>query len=297
MSQTEIAGIEKLRTGILIEIIIPILLLIVSIVYAGLIFTFTVSIPISSTTHPSPPVNRTIFPPITFIIIFIILILITAIIGLIGLLRIRAGFDVLSGMGKDVSIGKTGTTLSLVGLIVTIIGAISLIVIVGLFIIVAGVILDLVGGILIGTGIYKIGEIYNESTTKIGGILSAIPLYILPFIGYIISYVGLGNIKQRLTQPAYTQPIVYQLGQGTLDRNGYAKFQLYSSTNATIVSAIIEGTNIQTSVAIPLQPGNNAIVIYFGNVSSLTLGGIYTINLTINIMGNIQNVKVVIAYQ
>ena len=107
-------------------------------------------------------------------------------------------------------------------------------------------------------------------------------------------------------QPNYfqTQPIqpsyplqIYQVGQGIIRGNGIAQISLYPSTQATIVSAKIEGTSLSSFNVNPivLQPGQNEI--QFNDVSSLTSGSNYLITLVVNIGGNITEIRVTAVYQ
>ena len=211
-------------------------------------------------------------------------------------------------MGRDVGIGYTGATLYFVALIILVLGVLVMIAspICGLGLLVLGGIIGVVSSILIGVGFYKVGEIYNESTTKIGGILAAIPIGIISFVGYIIVYVGLGKIKPMptiqpqipLSQPSYP-PQIYQVGQGIIRGDGNARVSLYSATQATVLSARIEGTTLASANINPavLQPGQNEITIKFDNVSSLTPGGSYMITIVVNVGGNISEIKANAIYQ
>jgi len=59
----------------------------------------------------------------------------------------------------------------------------------------------LVGGILAGIGFYTLGDKYNESLVNVGGILS---IFLLPFIDYIMNFIGLGKIINRLSLGQHT---------------------------------------------------------------------------------------------
>ena len=252
--------------------------------------------------------------------------------GIVGLLNIRSGFGILKNLGRDVGIGYTGATLYFIALILVVLG-ILLILLGGRVVALIGGIVAIVSDILVGIGFYKLGGIYNEGTTKIGGILVAIPviwgmiLLAIPvlfvsFIGYILVYIGLGKIKPMAmvalpaqpgyapnsinpmctpmppTQPNYP-PQIYQEGQGIIRGNGYAQVSLYSTTQATILSARIEGTTLSSVNINPvvLQPGQNEVTIQFGNVSSLTPSTTYLITLVVNIGENMSEVKATAVYQ
>ena len=305
--QNEFDGINKLRKGTLLLILVPLL------EFIGLIQVFSlVTLALTGAVSAIAGALATL----------IAILIIGAILGIIGLLNIRGGFRILNNFGRDVGIGYTGTTLYFVSLILILIGAILTIVLVGVFIIALGEFLVIIADILIGVGYYKVGEIYNESTTKIGGILAAIPIGIVSFIGLILVYIGLGKIKPGAmilppvqpgyppssinpmgapmpqTQPNYPQQI-YQVGQGIIRGNGYAQISLYSSSQATILSARIEGTTLSSVNVNPvvLQPGQNEVTIQFSYVGSLTPGVNYPITLEVSIGGNMSEIKATAIYQ
>jgi len=170
----ELEGIDKLRKGALI------LILLVPILLASDLLLL-VSIPLSAVVS-----------------------IIGVILGIIGLLNIRGGFRILY-----IEIGHTGATLYFASLVLVFIGAILPIVMAGnimagLDVIILGAILAVISNILIGIGFYRVGGEYNERTTKIGGILAAIP--IIAFIGYIMVYVGLDKIKLTRAEMLGVQP-------------------------------------------------------------------------------------------
>lgn len=175
-------------------------------------------------------------------------------------------------------IGKTGTTLILVGAILLIIPFLDII----------GIILIFVGQILLGIGIYRIGEIYNNSLTKIGGILVAIPLIdITAFIGMIMTYVGVGQIQRefgmRPPLPPSSQIPSQQTGSGVLRGNGTADLNIYLQTQEQVVSAQILGTNYLTGLIVPnmLQPGFNNLTVNFNVPLNLMPNSIYVIRLNL----------------
>ncbi|QIW23943.1 DUF973 family protein [Sulfolobus sp. S-194] len=308
--QTELEGIKSVRSGVLFEIITALL------VGIGIIVLLTSGVLLTGFSGSAVGAASGI---VGTLIGLIVLIIIGVVIGIVGLLRIRSGFNILKAVGRDVGIGGTGVTLLLVGYILMVIGAILSIVFIGIPILFIGAILALVGQILLGIGFYRIGEIYNTGLVKVGGILVVLSIItdLLGFIGYILVYVGLGKIVNNLPistsapmqtyyPPATPMPQlgpqalqVYQVGQGVLRSDGYAQFTLYTTTQTTIVSASIEGTNLQATYINPiiLQAGNNNITAYFGNISNLTPGVTYMINLAINAQGNMMNIKVVVVYQ
>ncbi|MBB5255056.1 DUF973 family protein [Sulfurisphaera ohwakuensis] len=308
--QTELEGVKSIRSGVLFEIITALL------VGIGIIILLTSGVLTAGLSGSAVGAASGI---VGTLIGLVVLIIIGVIIGIVGLLRIRSGFNILKAVGRDVGIGGTGVTLLLVGYILMVIGALLAIVFIGIPILFIGAILALIGQILLGIGFYRIGEIYNTGLVKVGGILVVLSIItdLLGFIGYILVYVGLGRVVNNLPittsapmqtyyppttpipQPSTQAVQIYQVGQGVLRSDGYAQFTLYTTTQTTIVSASIEGTNLQATYINPiiLQAGNNNITAYFGNISNLTPGTTYIINLTINAQGNMMNIKVTIVYQ
>lgn len=287
--ESEFEGINKLRRGVLLLVLVPLLIGFIALI---------LMVPLLSVKGPGA-----VAAALGILGAIAALVIIGAILGILGLLNIRSGFRTLNSLGKDVGIGYTGTTLYLVSLILVLIGAILTIVLVGIFIVALGEILLLIANILIGVGFYKVGEIYNESLTKVGGILAAIPIGIVSFIGYILVYIGLGKIRPMSIMSAVqmlpSQPQIYQVGQGVIRGNGYAQVSLYSTTQAIVTSARIDGTNLTSFNINPtvLQPGQNEIVIKFDNVYQLVPGSSYVITIAVNVGGNISEIKASAVYQ
>jgi len=293
----ESEGINKLRTGSLILVLASILIIVAFFVLLLSLIAVAQSITSASSITSSI---------IGILVAFIIVEIIGDIGGIIGMLNVRKGFGILKSLGRDVGIGYTGATLafvaiglSILGLLLTFVGGEALTIVSN--------IIEFVSNVLIGIGFYKLGEIYNESTIKIGGIL----VIIIPFIGYILTYTGLGKVNTMAmpptppnyfqTQPTQTNypPQIYQVGQGIIRGDGITQISLYSSTQATVLSARIEGTTLSSVNVNPvvLQPGQNEVTIQFSNVSSLTPGSNYLITLVVNIGGNVSEVKAATVYQ
>jgi len=318
--QSEFVGINKLRRGALLLIVTSILLGVIGFIFGIMLLstatTFGVSAGVSTNLHTvtAPTMTSSTTPSqsssaIGILIALAVVGIIGVILGIVGLLDIRNGFGILKNFGRDVEIGYIGATLYFIALILV---ALGILIISGSIALIGGI-LVIVSNVLVGIGFYKLGEIYNEGTTKIGGILVAIPISIISFIGFILAYIGLGNVKPMGTVAPYVQPNyspmgiqtiqpayqIYQVGQGIIRGNGYAKISLYSSSQATLLSARIEGTT-STSVyvnPIVLQPGYNEVAIQFNNVSSLTPGSNYLVTLVVNIGGNVSEVKATAIYQ
>ncbi|BFH74662.1 DUF973 family protein [Sulfurisphaera javensis] len=328
MQNAELDGLKKLRGGAFFIIISPLLETIAFILFLPSLIggVFAGGAAGTASGGAAGGVAGALGAAIGVTIIFIAMIVIGAVLGILGVLRLRSGFSILQSLGRDVGIGSTGGTLYLVGLILTLIGAILTLAIIGIFILVIAAILTLIGEILLGVGLYKVGDVYNEGLTKIGGILAAIPMGLISFVGYILVYIGLGKIinmvssgvspmapygypqqpqyqptyqQTQYPQPTYQQPQFYQVGQGVIKSDGYAKVYLYTTTSGVIVSAVMQNPQLTSSYINPItiNPGNNEITIYFGNVSQLQIGNQYVITITINAGGNMIPVNATVVYQ
>ena len=217
--QSEFEGIAKLRRGVLILIIVPIIAI-------GAVFTVGVAIvsQFSSIFPPipyaSPPTSSPMPALTTDMEILSAIILVSIILVIVGYLYIRRGFKILADLGRNVRLGYTGTTLFFISLILFVVGVIIVIVsfavaaftatsaynttasgaltaisnalgnafsgieegiVGGGIAVIIGWILQIVGNILIGIGFYEVGNEYNESTTKIGSILLLIGI-VLDFL-------------------------------------------------------------------------------------------------------------------
>jgi len=208
--QSELEGISKLRNG---SLIIAISAFVVLISLITMIASLAASLNTLSTSITS------VLSMLGTLVAILILIIIATIINIVGLIYVKDGFEILKSSGRDVGIGSTGAMLALVSLVIGIIGL--LVFIWGAFITLAAGVLATVGDILVGAGFYKVGEIYNEGTTKIAGILEVIGgignIIILPsldivfmiifLIAFILLYIGLGKIYLIKTSMPPTQPI------------------------------------------------------------------------------------------
>ena len=118
-------------------------------------------------------------------------------VGIIARFNVMKGFKTLDNLGKDVGIGYAGARLLFLAILFLVQGSI-LITKGGAVLFVIGYIIGIISNVLIGIGFYKVGDIYNEGVTKIGGILSMF----IPFIGYILTYVGLGKAITKIVLPS-----------------------------------------------------------------------------------------------
>ncbi|NON61634.1 DUF973 family protein [Acidianus sp. RZ1] len=253
--------------------------------------------------------------------------------GIFGLLKIYSGFSSLKSTDKDVGTKNFGIYTYLFSFIMIIIGGPLLIntstEVGGVMVLIVGNIFGIIATVFLGIIFYKLGETYNETIIKMGSILFVIPNSNV--IGNIIIFMGLNQMKKKLAPPvtyqsfyppAYQQPYqqpqpsyqplpqqalpqqtpqspqIYQIEQGVIGSNGYAKVTLNSSVPANIVSARIDGTNITAINVKPpiLQTGKNDVIINFGNVSSLTPGEQYKVILTVNARGNMIDVTTYVNY-
>jgi len=295
---SESEGIDKLRTGSLILVFASIFIIVA---FYGLL-SLLLSLPISPTAILSIFGIINLYSIIAGVIGFGLIIL--------GLYYIEGGFKALNELNIGNETGYSGARSAFYAIGASIIGFVWLgfpilgIIVFSVFELVS-IIIGFISSILIGIGFYKLGGIYDESLVKIGGIL----VIFIPLIGYILTYYGLGKISyitghsslrniitRTITLPS--QPQIYQVGQGIIRDNGAARITLYSPTQATILSAKIDGTKL-TSVNISpnvLQPGHTDVTIQFNDISSLIPYTIYDITLTVNMGGKTTEIKANASY-
>jgi hypothetical protein len=217
MSYIEIEALKRLKSANLILIITPILIAIGIIAGVFGIVSLTVTGPYGSQSF--------VVASVTTVVLIGVLPLVGIILGLIAILKLRGGFKDLKSVFPEAGIGASGGLLLLIGYIVFILFPLGLILAIltnnpGLLILQSvglglGGIIYFVGEILTAIGFYRVGNRYNESLVSIGGILTIF----LPFIGYIMNFIGLGKIINRLSmgqQPYLPQP--YQ--QSTFQPSG-----------------------------------------------------------------------------
>jgi Protein of unknown function (DUF973). len=299
MSYTEIEALKKLKSASLILIITPILIAIGTNIGVGVLFS---SASLAMGGPSSLPLASS--GVVTALVLIGVLPLVGIILGLIAILKLRGGFRDLKSVFPEAGIGATGGLLLLIGYIVFILFPLGLILAIltnnpGLMILSLvglglGGIIYFVGEILTAIGFYRVGNRYNESLVSIGGILTIF----LPFIGYIMNFIGLGKIINRLSigqqpyspqpyqqntfQPSgmpYSQPQpmspqaplpIYQTGPFAILRpDGSMTFQVYSSQPAQLVSARIEDTGNTTTTITPnfIQPNQiTNVTVNFGSI-------------------------------
>jgi len=199
----ELEGVRRLRSGVLLLILIPVIILILALVGAAVIYAAVTSAPVSSYTGSSLVADETVLA--------VALALVSLVLIVMAFRRLRGGFSLLSAAGRGSSTGVTGTWLVIIAIIIALLGAalfmfggfIAVWIAFGGFIAVwIAFVLAAVGFILIGVGLYEVGSSYGKDLLRAGGILVAIPLLITSFIGLILSYVALGDIERELQAKA-----------------------------------------------------------------------------------------------
>ena len=118
-----------------------------------------------------------------------ILFIVALVIEILGIINLRSGFSLLSGMIQDIRVGKTGTTLWIITALLSFLLPVLLVAlgigisystgstlsgIVGatfLVYVIDGVIfvLGIIANILVGIAFYKVGSVYRSSTVEVGG--------------------------------------------------------------------------------------------------------------------------------
>jgi len=317
----ELPGLEKLKKGSFYYVfseflaVIFIVLLIVAIFIGETFGTTTVTLSNST----SVLTNSSNLAALSLFGIAGILFIVALIIEILGIINLRSGFSLLSGMIQDIRVGKTGTTLWIITAILSFLLPVLLVAIgIGisfstgstssgmavatiLIYVMDGVIfvLGIIANILVGIAFYKVGSVYRSSTVEVGGVLIATS--ILAFIGFILTYVGLGevirkvkggySVTQSWSNPPTNIPIaIYQTQPyGTISPNGILTFQVYSTAPATLLSATIEGLNFSTSTFNPqFVPANqNTNVMAYFNPLPITQGAMYRIVITASVNGTI----------
>lgn len=197
------------------------------------------------------------------LVIGVILFVVALIVGILALIRFYTGFSGLSSYVNNMELGKIGAILLIIP------------------------ILDILGTIFVGIAIYSIGDKFNNGSTKIGGILGAIPIGIISFIGYLIAYMGIGEILRNYTPASGIQPIMQgqQLQTTGSLKGNIANVTINSPFKARILDATLEEFQLHALNVSPMElsSGTNLITITFPPLpSGLTPGGYYRIKLTLD---------------
>jgi len=221
MSYVEIEALKRLKSASLILIITPILIAIGIFIGVGVLFGSASLAVEGLASGNSSLASSGAITAITTLVLMGILPLVGVILGLIAIFKLRDGFRDLKSVFPEAGIGASGGLLLLIGYIVFILFPIGILAINPIFLILSfvGLVLGMpiyfVGIILTAIGFYRVGNRYNESLVSVGGILTIF----LPFIGYILNFIGLGKIINKLSmgqQPYSPQP--YQ--QSTFQPSG-----------------------------------------------------------------------------
>lgn len=197
----ELRGVRSLRSGVLLMLVVPLLVFVamaVAMLVAWPRFAFAVY-------HAGPAHLYYGFGYASAAAVLagaatvIVLAVVALALAVVALARLREGFRALSAAGKGGRAGDVGVVLVVVGLLLALLGAAAFVVApLAFFLELVAWAVAIIGYILVGIGIFEVGEAFNNSTTKIGGILTAIPVPIVTFVGLVISYVGLGEVEASL---------------------------------------------------------------------------------------------------
>jgi len=224
----ELEGVRRLRSGVLLLILIPVLILIVALVGAAAIYATLMSASVSSYTGSSLVADETVLA--------VVLALISLVLTVMAFRRLRGGFSLLSAAGRGGSTGVTGAWLLIMAAIIALPGA-ALLMFVGFIVSSITSVIGNAGYVLIGKGLYDVGSSYGKDSLKTGGALVAISFAVVllltvdwrgllsyaaasgvpallsllilllifmitSFIGLILSYVALGDIERELQAKA-----------------------------------------------------------------------------------------------
>jgi uncharacterized membrane protein YecN with MAPEG domain len=203
----ELEGVRRLRSGVLLLILIPLLLFIVAVVAAVAAFValrpgYRVTVVTSG--HVFTQAGGYLGSSLAAVGVAILaaaLALVSLVLIVMAFGRLRGGFSLLSAAGRGGSIGVAGTWLVIIAIIIALLGA-ALFMFGGFIAMWIAFVLAAVGFILIGVGLFEVGSSYRNGLLEAGGILVAIPLLITSFIGLILSYAALGDIMRELQAKA-----------------------------------------------------------------------------------------------
>ncbi len=144
---------------------------------------------------------------------------VSAILTIIGLYMLYRGFSILKVLNPQFSLGKTGTVLEMIGMVLVALGTIGLLATVlplvnlgnssaatslaqsqigallGLasLVLIAGILL-LIGIIMALIGIFRVGSRYDNTVVKVGAILTLF----LGIVGTILLFIGFTDIINKL---------------------------------------------------------------------------------------------------
>jgi hypothetical protein len=203
----ELEGVRRLRSGVLLLILVPLLLFIVAVVAAVAAFValrpgYRVTVVTSGHVFTQAGgYSGSSLAAVGIAILVAVLALVSLVLIVMAFGRLRGGFSLLSAAGRGGSIGVAGTWLVIIAIIIALLG-VALFMFGGFIAVWIAFVLAAVGFILIGVGLFEVGSSYRNGLLEAGGILVAIPLLITSFIGLILSYVALGDIERELQAKA-----------------------------------------------------------------------------------------------
>ena len=206
----ELEGVRRLRSGVLLLILVPLLLFIVAVVAAVAAFValrpgYRVTVVTSGHVFTQAgcygSCSGLSLAAVGIAILVAALALVSLVLIVMAFGRLSGGFSLLSAAGRGGSIGVAGTWLVIIAIIIALLGA-ALFMFGGFIAMWIAFVLAAVGFILIGVGLYEVGSSYRNGLLEAGGILVAIPLLITSFIGLILSYAALGDIERELQAKA-----------------------------------------------------------------------------------------------
>jgi len=238
----ELEGVRRLRSGVLLLILVPLLLFIVAVAAAVAMFVAArpgYRVTVVTSGHIFTQAGGYLGSSLAAVGIAIL----TAALALVSLVlivmafgRLSGGFSLLSAAGRGGSIGVAGTWLVIIAIIIALLGA-ALFMFGGFIAMWIAFVLAAVGYILIGKGLYDVGLSYGKDSLKTGGALVAISFAVVllltvdwrgllsyaaasgvpallsllvlllifmitSFIGLILSYTTLGDIERELQAKA-----------------------------------------------------------------------------------------------
>ncbi len=154
---------------------------------------------------------------------------VTTVLAIAGIFMLYRGFGTLRELDEKFSLGRTGTILEVVGMVMLLVGTIALIsimpsllavangptagsamqaefgtILATIALIAVAAIITLVGMIFVIIGLFRVGSQFNNSLVEVGAIL----ILFLGIIGTILLYLGLTEIINKLRVDASSMDFV-----------------------------------------------------------------------------------------
>jgi Protein of unknown function (DUF973). len=206
----ELEGVRRLRSGVLLLILVPLLLFIVAVVGAAAAFAalrpgygvYRVTVVTSGHVFTQAGgYSGSSLAAVGIAILVAVLALVSLVLIVMAFGRLRGGFSLLSAAGRGGSTGVTGAWLLIIAAIIALPGEALLMF--GGFIVslIASVIGD-AGYILIGKGLYDVGSSYGKDSLKTGGALVVISFAVLILIvdlRGLLSYAAASGVPALLS--------------------------------------------------------------------------------------------------